>query len=74
MVYTEVVILKSRKGKALETVRDAFDEKTVDSGAMVIRQTEGRIIIYDFSTWKAQHWRPGSLSGRRISDINKINL
>ena len=69
MVYTEIVTLKSRQGKTLESVRDAFDDDVVAAEKMVVRNMNGRTIIYDFSTMTAQHWRPGNPGNRRKTDI-----
>ena len=44
MVYTEIVTLKSRKGKVLESVRDVFDDDDVAQGATVVRKTYNRVI------------------------------
>lgn len=74
MVYTEVVILKSRKGKTLESVRDAFDEFQVKEGKVVVRNMKGRVIIYDFSCNIATFWRPGNPGDRRKANIEFINL
>lgn len=71
MVYTEVIVLKSRRGKALESVRDAFPDADVKAKKTVVRQLNGRVIIYDFKTWKAQFWRPGTPGNRHIVDIIK---
>lgn len=74
MVYTEVVILKSRQGKTLESVRDAFDESQVDNGKVVVRNMQGRVIVYDFSTNIAMFWRPGNRENRRKANIVRLNL
>lgn len=69
MVYTEIVTLKSRQGKTLESVCDAFDDDVVAAKKTVVRNMKGRTIIYDFSTMTAQHWRPGNPGNRRKTDI-----
>lgn len=69
MVYTEIVTLKSRKGKVLESVRDAFKDEEVASGATVVRNMSGLVIIYNFSTMTAEFWRPGSMNNRRKANI-----
>ena len=74
MVHTEIVTLKSRQGKTLESVRDAFDEDTFYNGDTVVRNMSGRVIIYDFKNMTAQHWRPGNPGNRRKSTIKVIEL
>lgn len=69
MVYTEIVTLKSRQGKTLESIGDAFDDDVVAAKKTVVRNMKGRTIIYDFSTMTAQHWRPGNPGNRRKTDI-----
>ena len=48
---------------------DAFDDDDVAAEKMVVRNMNGRTIIYDFSTMTAQHWRPGNPGNRRKTDI-----
>lgn len=74
MIYTEVVTLKSRTGKTLESVRDAFDDADVENGATVVRNMNGRVIVYHFSNWTAEHWRPGSMNNRKKTNIIKLDL
>lgn len=74
MIYTEVVTLKSRHGKTIESVRDAFSDEDVAAKKTVVRNMSGRVIIYDFSNWTAQHWRPGNPGNRRVTDIVKLNI
>jgi len=69
MVYTEIVTLKSRQGKPLESISDAFDDDVVAAKKTVVRSMNGRTIIYDFSTMTAQHWRPGNSGNRRKTEI-----
>jgi len=69
MVYTEIVTLKSRQGKTLESISDAFDDDVVAAKKTVVRNINGRTIIYDFSTMTAQHWRPGNPGNRRKTEI-----
>ena len=74
MIYTEVVVLKSRQGKTLESVRDAFPDEDVAAKKTVIRNLGDRVIIYNFSNWTAEHWHPGNPGNRRTTNINKLDL
>ena len=74
MVYTEVVTVKSRKGKVLESIRDTYSDEDVAAQKRLVRNMSGRVIIYNFSNWTAQHWRPGTPGNRRTTNINRVNL
>lgn len=69
MVYTEIVTLKSRKGKVLESVRDIFDDDDVAQGATVVRKKSDRVIVYNFSSGTATFWRPGTFGNRKKTNI-----
>jgi len=74
MVYTEVATIKSRKGKVIESVRDSFEDDIVSEKKTVVRNMNGRVIVYNFSTMTAQHWRPGNPGDRRTTNIVKLDL
>lgn len=74
MVYTEVVTLKNRHGKTIESVCDSFDNDVVADKKTVVRNMNGRTIIYDFNRMTAQFWRSGNPEGRKTSNIIVKNL